>query len=547
VRNDHTKNRKNRSEKRGQNKNRPAPKKFLNSEKLCPHYIDGQCEEECKLPNCPCMHDVSKYLELTSKNVLNQDCHTYKTYGKCPRGLSCLFYLNHFDVQTKTNKVNHELWTQMQPIYDSIHGTILDKETQLKLRRRKYDFEAIEKICNNSQKGQKHKVATNVDTLPEQGVDGNVKTSGPFTDGAIAKREIRKIDWNGKLYLSPLTTVGNLPFRRLCVDYGADITCSEMSLATSILQGNPHEFALHRRHPSEKIWGVQLCANNVFIAAKASQVLDDVGIDYDFVDLNMGCPLEPIFRQGAGSGLMCRTNQLHAVVKGMSAALQSRGKSFTVKMRAGVKTDKYIAHNIIPHLKESGVAMVTLHGRTREQRYTKSANWNYISECSKLAEPVPLFGNGDVLSWEDYNQNIATSGVSGVMIGRGALMKPWLFQEIKEQRHIDMTSSQRLELIQRYANYGLDHWGSDSQGVETTRRFLLEWLSFFHRYIPLGILERIPQKINERPPKYFGRDEMETLLASTNSADWVKISEMFLGPVPDNFAFLPKHKANSWS
>lgn len=93
---------------------------------------------------------------------------------------------------------------------------------------------------------------------------------------------------------------------------------------------------------------------------------------------------------------------------------------------------------------------------------------------------------------------------------------------------------------------GLLHWGSDNRGVETTRRFLLEWLSFLHRYIPLGVLERVPQQINEQPPYYVGRDDLETLMASPNCNSWVKISEMLLGPIPDNFQFLPKHKANSY-
>jgi tRNA-dihydrouridine synthase 3 len=96
---------------------------------------------------------------------------------------------------------------------------------------------------------------------------------------------------------------------------------------------------------------------------------------------------------------------------------------------------------------------------------------------------MPLFGNGDVMSFEDYNDHRANTNVAGCMIARGALIKPWVFTEIKEQRHWDISSSERLDMLRQFTNYGLMHWGSDTQGVATTRRFLLEWLSFLHRSV----------------------------------------------------------------
>ena len=107
---------------------------------------------------------------------------------------------------------------------------------------------------------------------------------------------------------------------------------------------------------------------------------------------------------------------------------------------------------------------VQIHGRSREQRFTKNADWQYVEECAQLAAPCPVFGNGDVLSFEDYEQAFVDSpSISGVMIGRGALIKPWIFTEIKERRHWDISSTERFEILKKFVNNGLEHWGSDTK------------------------------------------------------------------------------------
>ncbi|XP_059828243.1 tRNA-dihydrouridine(47) synthase [NAD(P)(+)]-like isoform X1 [Hypanus sabinus] len=402
--------------------------------------------------------------------------------------------------------------------------------------------------------GSKLEENTTPSTGIDAAVDGSVnddkqissaKRLGVVTDEDIIKLrscEKKQLNFRDKLYLAPLTTCGNLPFRRICKQFGADITCGEMAVCTNLLQGQSSEWALLKRHHTEDIFGVQLEGAFPDTMTKCAELLNQT-IDVDFVDINVGCPIDLVYQKGAGCGLMNRVTKLEQIVKGMNSVLDV---PVTAKLRTGIQEKVNIAHKLIPSLRNCGLSMVTLHGRSREQRYSKLADWDYIDHCAQLAKPMLLFGNGDILSFEDANRARATTAVSGVMVARGALIKPWIFTEIKEQRHWDISSKERFEILQDYSNYGLEHWGSDTQGVEKCRRFLLEWLSFLCRYIPVGLLEHVPQKINERPPYYLGRDYLETLMSSQNACDWIKISEMLLGPVPPNFTFVPKHKANSY-
>lgn len=513
-----------RKKLRGQNHSRPHHRPQPQSAKLCFRHLakEGSCPhgEQCRYS-----HDLQAFLSAKPAD-LGDKCPLVEAHSGCRYGAVCRFAEAHPGGATAAP---HSV--------DGISGTpgecnALSKELQQALRKRHFDFGPSEKILKEISCGAAVNGVTNGQTLNEC-----IDDVGP--------EEPKKVDFQGKLYLAPLTTVGNLPFRRVCKEFGADITCGEMAMAANLLQGQPSEWALLKRHSSEDLFGVQLCGAHPDVMTRCAQLLKDK-CSVDFVDINMGCPIDFVYKKGAGSGLMGRAKKLAEIVYGMVGALDI---PLTVKMRAGMHEGRPIAHQVIAQLVEAPrkPALITVHPRSREQRYTKSADWAYLDRCAQAASPIPVFGSGDVLSWEDAEKRLSETSVSGLMIARGALIKPWIFTEIKEKRHWDISSSERLDILRRYTAYGLDHWGSDTEGVERTRRFLLEWLSFLHRYIPVGLLEVLPQKINERPPPYRGRDDLETLFASPSCADWLKISEMLLGPLPEGFSFLPKHKANAYS
>ncbi|KDQ21164.1 hypothetical protein BOTBODRAFT_122825 [Botryobasidium botryosum FD-172 SS1] len=567
------------------------------------------CGETCGGSDCRFTHNIPDYLAtkpddiffpLTSSIVTEPpfvnvtdtatiSCPVFLERGKCDHGYKCRFLSGHISPPLEEGGApalvrDDALSKEKEGLREA---NFITNDTLKKLRTKKFPTPLADayiqelSVKNNApaEASAEEPPATSTEQAEPTGPESTVHANGPMPemlsaeihqedvdapDVAMRPSEKKRLRWEGLNYLAPLTTVGNLPFRRLCSTLGAQITCSEMSLATSLLTGSKEEWSLVRRHPIERIYGVQVAGNKPATLARAAEVLQQTlgygprgggnsgGID--FVDLNCGCPIDLVFRTGAGSALLDATNKLGNIIMGMNRGLGEI--PLTIKVRTGVKEGKNTAHKLMERLDGWNVGAVTIHGRTRQQRYTKLADWGYIKQCVDTLRasvtdddlpPIPIFGGGDVYSSEQYWSNVEQTGVDGIMLGRGALIKPWIFTEINERREWDISSRERLELIRKYAEFGLSHWGTDTVGVNTTRRYLCEALSFQYRYIPIGLLETLPGQINDRAPAYRGRDELETLLASPDSRDWVKISEMFLGPCPDGWTFTPKHKSNSYS
>lgn len=285
--------------------------------------------------------------------------------------------------------------------------------------------------------------------------------------------------WPDRLLLAPLTKGGNLPFRRLCVDFGAVVTMSEMAYATQVVKGIRKELALLRKADCEPCFGVQLAASKPEPAIEAARVALERGAA--FIDLNAGCPIHEAVRRGMGACLLDKTRNLERLLGELVKAVPA---PVTVKVRTGFKESRINVMETTRMAEEAGVAGITVHGRTREQRYTKTADWDLIGEVVR-ARKVPVVGNGDVLTWYEAEERLQRSGAAGVMLGRGALIKPWLFQEIREGRELAPSPFERVSISRRLAGYLSEHFGEDEHGRERSSDFLAWHLGFFHRYRPL--------------------------------------------------------------
>ena len=179
--------------------------------------------------------------------------------------------------------------------------------------------------------------------------------------------------------------------------------------------------------------------------ARASQLLEDTCPSIDFVDCNFGCPIDVVTQRGAGSALLLRPQKMEAIVRACSSVLSC---PLTFKTRTGFHDANPVAHSLLPQAAAWGAAAVTLHGRSRQQRYSRLADWEYVGKCAAACARagLPVIGNGDVYGWEDVEAAQA-AGVATVMVARGALIKPWVFTEIKERRHWDISAGERLDML----------------------------------------------------------------------------------------------------
>ena len=240
----------------------------------------------------------------------------------------------------------------------------------------------------------------------------------------MGKLTIGNVTLDNNIILAPMAGVTDLPFRLLCKEQGAGLVCTEMISAKAILYKNKNTDALMEIHPEEMPVSMQLFGSDPDIISKMAKQIEEH--PFSVLDINMGCPVPKVVNNGEGSALMKNPKLVGEIV---SAVVKAVKKPVTVKIRSGFDAEHINAVEIAKIIEDSGAGAVAVHGRTREQFYAGTADWEVIAEV-KNAVSIPVIGNGDITDGEGAAKMLHDTGCDGIMIVRAARGNPWIFREI---------------------------------------------------------------------------------------------------------------------
>ncbi len=297
--------------------------------------------------------------------------------------------------------------------------------------------------------------------------------------------QLKNVVIKNPVILAPMAGISDLPFRNLVSSFGNDdnrvsLTVSEMvpSASQVILlerkKSTDKVKRLYEHHNSEQLTSVQIFGNDPTLMAKSAKINEELGAD--IIDINMGCPVNKIVKNGAGSDLLQNLPLAKEIIKAVVTAVNI---PVSVKIRTGWDLNNKIAPDFAKMIEQSGASMITIHGRTRSQLYSGDIDFETIQK-TKNAVKIPVIGNGDITTCELAREMIEKTGVDGIMIGRGSYGAPWFLSQVIEflkTGNIPPTPSisEKKEVMIRHIKAMFDYYG-EKTGVFNSRKHIA-WYS----------------------------------------------------------------------